>query len=152
MLTTPAEVSRPMMCSPSDRGHAFLERPFGRLLQRPNDSTFHREARACPLSARSSQPQSYGQVCPRADRIESAPMAQDVDSDDTRADPAMPTIPGFRFLRLLGQGGMGRVFLAEEAALGRHVAVKLLSGKLSDDPEARARLTTFGLLGQRASR
>ena len=39
----------------------------------------------------------------------------------------IPGIPGYKILRLLGVGGMGQVFLAEETALGRQVAIKLVS-------------------------
>jgi serine/threonine-protein kinase len=42
----------------------------------------------------------------------------------------------FRLVRLLGQGGMGAVYLAEQIAVGnRPVAIKVLSRKLLDDPE-----------------
>lgn len=38
-----------------------------------------------------------------------------------------PEIPGYELIELLGQGGMGSVFLAEQVSLGRKVAVKVLS-------------------------
>ena len=42
----------------------------------------------------------------------------------------------FRIVRLLGAGGMGTVFLAEQIAVGnRPVALKVLNRKLLDDPE-----------------
>jgi len=41
----------------------------------------------------------------------------------------------FDLVRLLGQGGMGAVYLAEQIAVGnRPVALKVLSRKLLDDP------------------
>ncbi len=47
-------------------------------------------------------------------------------------------IPGFRILKLLGRGGMGEVWLAEQASLGRKVALKLLRGDKADE-KAQAR-------------
>jgi tetratricopeptide (TPR) repeat protein/predicted Ser/Thr protein kinase len=49
--------------------------------------------------------------------------------------PAEPlSIPGYTILRLLGEGGMGRVYLAEEDALGRRVAVKIVSREYAANP------------------
>lgn len=42
----------------------------------------------------------------------------------------------FRILRLLGAGGMGRVFLAENQMLRRQVALKVLPKKLVSHPTA----------------
>lgn len=53
----------------------------------------------------------------------------------------LPTAIGrYRVLSLLGAGGMGRVFLAEDSSLGRRVAVKLLAGSAAADPQRVARL------------
>ena len=49
------------------------------------------------------------------------------------------TIAGYRIIQRLGAGGMGEVFLAEDPALGRKVALKFLSERLLDSPTARRR-------------
>jgi eukaryotic-like serine/threonine-protein kinase len=46
----------------------------------------------------------------------------------------------YEVIRLLGQGGMGRVLLAKDAVLGRHVAIKILRDDLGLPPESRAAL------------
>jgi len=50
-----------------------------------------------------------------------------------------PSFRGYRVLRQLGRGGMGAVYLAEEEALGRNVAIKVVSEGLSADAQGEAR-------------
>ncbi|MFN0063416.1 MAG: serine/threonine-protein kinase, partial [Myxococcaceae bacterium] len=48
-------------------------------------------------------------------------------------------IPGYVFRELLGRGGMGEVWRAEQQSLGRMVAVKVLPPQSAKDPEFVAR-------------
>ncbi|SUD49139.1 Serine/threonine-protein kinase pknF [Nocardia otitidiscaviarum] len=49
------------------------------------------------------------------------------------------TFAGYRIERLLGVGGMGEVYLAQDRDLPRPVALKLLGAAVADDPEVRER-------------
>ena len=53
--------------------------------------------------------------------------------------PVSPVEGTYTLLREIGRGGMGRVYLAHDARLNRHVALKLLPGELRTDPERNAR-------------
>jgi serine/threonine protein kinase len=48
-------------------------------------------------------------------------------------------VGGYRVLELLGEGGMGRVYVAEHIKLGRRVAMKVLRSELATNPSAVSR-------------
>jgi tetratricopeptide (TPR) repeat protein len=55
------------------------------------------------------------------------------------AGSAIPQIPGYEVLGLLGRGGMGLVFRARHVALNRLVALKVMRGGAGAEPQHRAR-------------
>ena len=59
---------------------------------------------------------------------------------DAYSLPIGSTLAGkYKILRVLGAGGMGSVYLAENIAIGRQVAIKVLHAKLGEDPSVRTR-------------
>src|SRR5271167_3486720 len=54
--------------------------------------------------------------------------------------PTASKLGSYEILAPLGSGGMGEVFRAKDARLGRQVAIKVLPAHLAANPEARERL------------
>ena len=52
---------------------------------------------------------------------------------------AVPDIPGYRLMRVLGQGGMSTVYLGQQLSLGRDVAIKVMRLDASHDEVGRRR-------------
>jgi serine/threonine protein kinase len=57
----------------------------------------------------------------------------------------------YRNPELIGQGGMGEIYRAEDEVLGRTVAVKMLAGRYSGDEAVRGRFTREALAAARLS-
>jgi hypothetical protein len=82
------------------------------------------------------------------DRNSTAPVPAELTAEwsalaaiDRAVDPAaLPeTLSGHRIVAEIGSGGMGRVLLAEDRALGRKVAIKTLAPRYADDTRLQAR-------------
>jgi serine/threonine-protein kinase len=69
-------------------------------------------------------PQAATEILPPATEVSAAPELE---------------IPGYILRQLLGRGGMGEVWRAEQTSLGRQVAIKVLPPRLAKDPEFVAR-------------
>lgn len=61
--------------------------------------------------------------------------------DSSRRDPPVPgdLLGPYRIVRLIGRGGMGAVYDAVDTTLDRHVALKVITPALADDPGMRER-------------
>jgi serine/threonine protein kinase len=60
-----------------------------------------------------------------------------------------PTIPGYRFLRAVGRGGMSSVFLVERLLDGAQLALKFADGSVSEDSDMLfSFVEEYGLLEQ----
>jgi serine/threonine-protein kinase len=87
--------------------------------------------RAC--HATSGDDMRYCGTCgePLSDEVPARARAR-----ESRVLPAGTVVGSYKLLEVLGEGGMGRVYLAEHTRLGRRVALKMLRSKFSSNPES----------------
>lgn len=108
----------------------------------------------CPHCHRSlpdsEEPPRFCAFCGQRLRDSSIPKAGETTtafvSVEKVHDETPTQIGGFRILRPLGEGGMGRVFEAEPLAGGTRVAVKILSHRLQANPVSVERFRQEGRL------
>jgi hypothetical protein len=58
---------------------------------------------------------------------------------DRASEAALPEIPGYKLLRVLGNGGMSTVYLGRQVSLGREVAIKVMLPEALADEVSRRR-------------
>lgn len=114
----------------------------------------------CPHCGALIPSTSIGKLCP-ACLLSGALEPSDHLAETVVAAPAGPLslhgpsqfpcdLGGYRLLRLLGRGGMGAVYEAEELSTGRRLALKML-GRQLDSPDMRQRFLREGRLAARVN-
>jgi len=71
--------------------------------------------------------------------------------EELRLTPGSMLAGRYRIVALLGRGGMGEIYRAEDTKLGQAVALKFLRGAVADDPALLERLLAEVRIGRKVS-
>src|SRR5205085_461093 len=85
--------------------------------------------------------------------MESPAVAQAAESFVEKSQKLTPgqRVKHYQIVNLIGEGGMGEVYLATDTILGRRVALKVLPGFVSKDPDRLRRFTQEARAASRLS-
>ncbi len=95
----------------------------------------------CPRCGKEQPPaMMVGGVCPACvGQTMQRDFFSQMDSEIEEKEPLSLNVQGYEIQELIGGGGMGEVYRAILTARGRVVAMKVVSGRLTRDPEVTAR-------------
>lgn len=143
---------------PSDLAHADTISPFEQTapaedsLFESRDTLFEGGTQAAstaacapagsPAAAHGRPPRRETGDAPRPD---SEPTKAFSMASAKEVDLTGQTVGGYRVIKMLGAGGMGAVCLARQVSLDRDVALKILPGRLAQNPEFLVRFTREAL-------
>ncbi|HBB97364.1 MAG TPA: hypothetical protein DC054_18450 [Blastocatellia bacterium] len=113
--------------------HSALEREPERRLAFLEDACAGDEELRRQIDALLSAHESAGSFIEKPAIENEARVIADADTDDSVELAPGESISHYRIIALLGTGGMGQVYLAEDIVLGRQVALKLLPADLTRD-------------------
>jgi len=114
--------------------HAARTRPSGERVAFLADICRDDESLRCNVESLLNEPRSADGILDRPARA-----AAHIVSAVTPADMSGHTLGGYHLQALLGAGGMGEVYRARDAKLGRDVAIKILPRTVTSDPDRLAR-------------
>jgi hypothetical protein len=105
---------------------------------------FDRRPGFCPFCGKSLPPEAATEALPAALPASEAETQACAPAAGDAADPEV--VGGYRLVRVIGVGGMGKVYEAEDTATDRRVALKLVSADYAKSADALERFRQEGRL------